>query len=201
MERRNLLKALASLPALAPLTACQLAGEPGTEVWLGPEYWANPMQDWRRRGDRFECHVSGGDRNVYWLTRELKAEPGDFSISVRLGKLDKDAPLSPGWVGFRFGMRGHFNDYRDSAIRGFGLEAGLTNTGQLFVVQPGDGPEIASWDDVTLRLEATGNRVKLSAGNLSVEREVPLEWLAGGVALVCHSGDLPAGIPAMPEPV
>lgn len=201
MERRDLLKAFASLPALVPLTACQLAGEPGTEVWLGPEYWANPMQDWRKRGDRMECHVSGGDRNVYWLTRELKSDAGDFAMSVRLGKLNPDAPLTPGWVGFRFGMRGHFNDYRDTAVRGFGVEAGLTHTGQLFIQQPGDGPELTSWDNVTLRLEVTGNRVKLSAGNLSLEREIPAEWLVGGVALVCHNGDLPAGLPAMREPV
>lgn len=147
-----------------------------------------------------ECHVSGGDRNVYWLTRELNQTGGDFSMSVRLGKLDDDAPLTPGWVGFRFGMRGHFDDYRDSAVRGFGLEAGIGSDGKLFIVQPGDGPTLDSWKNVTLRLEATGNRLKLSAGSLSMEREVPSEWLRGGIALVCHDGDLPAGIPPMPEP-
>src|SRR5438552_18628870 len=24
-------------------------------VWLGPEYWANPLQDWRLAGGRIEC--------------------------------------------------------------------------------------------------------------------------------------------------
>ncbi len=201
MQRRDLLKTLASLPVLVPLSACQLAGEPGTEVWLGPDHWANPMQDWRRRGKRFECHVSGGDRNVYSLTHELKAEPGDFTMSVRLGKLNREKPLGMGWVGFRFGMRGHFADYRDSALRGFGLEAGITSDGKLFLIQPGDGPTVQSLDDVTLRLEAQGNRLKLSTGNASVEAEAPAEWLAGGVALVCHNGELPKGIPAMAEPV
>lgn len=201
MQRREILKTLASLPALAPLTACQLSGEPGTEVWLGPEYWANPMQDWRRRGQRFECHVSGGDRNVFWLTRELKPGAGDFTMSVRLGRLDKEKPLSEGWVGFRFGMRGHFGDYRDTAVRGFGLEAGIGSNGKLFLLQAGDGPVVDSLDDLTLRLEARGSRLKLSAGNASVEADAPTEWLAGGVALVCHHGSLPAGIPRMPEPV
>jgi len=201
MQRRELLKTLASLPALVPLTACQLAGDPGTEVWLGPEYWANPMQDWRRRGERFECHVSGGDRNVFWLTRELSPENGDFTMSVRLGKLDPKQAASPGWVGFRFGMRGHFADYRDSALRGFGLETGITSQGKLFVISPGEGPTVESLDDVTLRLEARGTRLKLSAGDLSVEADAPAEWLTGGVALVCHHGEFPQGIPPMPEPV
>jgi alkaline phosphatase D len=201
MERRNLLKVLASFPVLAPLTACQLAGEAGTEVWLGPEYWANPLQDWRKRGNRMECHVSGGDRNVFWLTRELQQGNGDFTMSVKLGRLNPDAELSPGWVGFRVGMRGHFNDYRDSAVRGFGLEAGISSDGKLFLIEPGDGPSVPSLDDVTLRLEANGNRLKLSAGNVSVEKEAPAEWLTGGIALVCHHGDLPQGLPGMPEPV
>ncbi|MDZ7639856.1 MAG: alkaline phosphatase D family protein [Bryobacterales bacterium] len=201
MQRRDLLKAIATLPAFAPLTACQLAGEPGTEVWLGPDYWANPMQDWRRRGKRFECHVSGGDRNVFSLTRELKAEPGDFAMSVRLGKLNPEKPVTEGWVGFRFGMRGHFDDYRDTALRGFGLEAGITSQGKLFLIQPGDGPTVSSLDEVTLRLEANGTRLKLSAGDASIEADAPAEWLRGGVAIVCHNGALPKGIPPMPEPV
>jgi len=201
MQRRDLLKGLASLPALIPLSACQIAGEPGTQVWLGPEYWANPMQDWRRRGDRFECHVSGGDRNVFWLTRELKPDAGDFAMSVRLGKLDKERSLTPGWVGFRFGMRGHFDHYKDTAIRGFGVEAGITNDGRLFLVDQASGPTVPDLNDVELKLELSGNQAKLSCAGQSVERQIPSEWLHGGVALVCHNGDLPDGLPLMPEPV
>ncbi len=201
MQRRDLLKGLAALPALVPLTACQVAGEPGTQVWLGTDHWANPMQDWRRRGDRFECHVSGGDRNVFWLTKQLSPGVGDFTMSVRLGKLNADTVLTPGWVGFRFGMRGHFDHYKDSAIRGFGIEAGVTNDGSLFILEPSSGPVVPSLDDLELRLELRGNIATLSSGGLSVEREIPTEWLHGGVALVCHNGPLPKGIPPMPQPM
>ncbi len=34
-------------------------------VWIGPEYWANPMQDWRLANGRIENIVAGGDRNVF----------------------------------------------------------------------------------------------------------------------------------------
>jgi hypothetical protein len=28
--------------------------------WIGPEYWSNPLQDWRLRDGRVECWRSGG---------------------------------------------------------------------------------------------------------------------------------------------
>ena len=37
-------------------------------VWIGAEYWANPLQDWRLKNDRLECAVSGGNRNIFLLT-------------------------------------------------------------------------------------------------------------------------------------
>ena len=42
-------------------------------VWVGRDYWANPLQDWRLRNGLLECHVAGGDRNVFLLTREVDA--------------------------------------------------------------------------------------------------------------------------------
>ena len=34
-------------------------------TWIGPEYWANPLQDWQLKAGRIECVASGGDRNVF----------------------------------------------------------------------------------------------------------------------------------------
>ena len=82
MERRSLLKSLAALP-VAPA----LQGATETRAWLGPDYWANPLQDWRRRGERIECHAAGGDRNVFWLTREIAPGAASYRMSVRLGRL------------------------------------------------------------------------------------------------------------------
>src|SRR6266478_4803311 len=47
-------------------------------VWLGPEYWANPLQDWRVAGGRIECIKAAPNRNVNLLTRQLAEEPGDL---------------------------------------------------------------------------------------------------------------------------
>lgn len=195
MKRRSLLKAVAALPVLPRVHAAN------ERVWLGPQFWANPLQDWRSAGDRIECHVSGGDRNVFWLTRELGEKAGDFAVRVRLGRIDLNGSTGPGWVGFRFGMRGHFGDYRDTAIKGIGIEAGVTTDGRLFVGRlEAAGPRIGTLDDLELRLEAAGTRVTLRAGSESVTAEIPPQWLAGGVALVCHAGAPPDALPVMREP-
>ena len=59
-----------------------------TRIWVGPEYWANPLQDWQLNDGRIECVQSGGDRNVYLLTRSISARDGYFNRSVTLGQLD-----------------------------------------------------------------------------------------------------------------
>ncbi|HYI95248.1 MAG TPA: hypothetical protein VEX68_17035, partial [Bryobacteraceae bacterium] len=196
MRRRSLLKTMAVLPMAPP----NLSGAE-TRAWLGPDYWANPLQDWRKSGDRFECHVAGGDRNVFWLSKEIGQNASNFKMTVRLGKLTPaGAGTRQGWVGFRIGMRGHFNDYRDTAIRGLGLEAGITGDGRLFIGAAADGPRIASLDGLTLTLERSGQTLRLSAGGQSLELNMGADQAAGGVALVCHSGELPTGAPDRAEP-
>ncbi|MEL6925644.1 MAG: hypothetical protein AAFO94_16485, partial [Bacteroidota bacterium] len=98
-----------------------------TRTFLGPEFWANPMQDWQINQGRLECLVSDRNRNVQLLTHQLSQIDGSFSLRVNTGRLtamDENEPT--GWTGFRFGIQGQFDDYRDNAIYGQGLEAGIT---------------------------------------------------------------------------
>ena len=46
-----------------------------TRPWIGPAFWANPMMDWRLRRGRLECHVSGVNHDVHWMTRCLRRPP------------------------------------------------------------------------------------------------------------------------------
>ena len=78
-----------------------------TRIWIGPEYWANPLQDWQLNDGRIECVQSGGDRNVYLLTRSVSDRPGDLTMSVTLGQLDPAIKkLNDGFVGFKIGIQG-----------------------------------------------------------------------------------------------
>lgn len=173
--------------------------------WAGPEYWTNPLQDWRIRRGRLECFVPGGDRNVFLLTREILPRPGELETSVSLGRLEEDAfPLGEGYVGFRIGIRGYFRDYRDSAVRGDGVNAGVTADGRLFFATPeAAAPSLGSpveQLELTLRVAPAGGayRAVLEArapgGRLLarlVRENVPAEWLPGGIALLCSSGPVP----------
>ncbi|MBK5291624.1 MAG: alkaline phosphatase D family protein [Acidobacteriia bacterium] len=203
IRRREFVATMASavLPAAqaAPVFKSNWAG-PGM-LWPGPEYWANPLQDWRVEGGRLECIVAGGDRNVFLLTREVGGAAGTLRMSVRLGRMEQDTGvLKEGFAGFRVGIHGHFKDYRDSAVRGVGLNAGVTADGRLFIesAQPG-APRVAPLADVRLRFQAipsgAGYTLTLEAQDTTgktlaeVKREqAPAEWLAGGLALVCSSG-------------
>jgi len=170
-------------------------------TWIGPEYWANPLQDWRVANGRLECAVSGMNRNVNLLTHQLGGRAGGFEISVRLGALESSR-LDPGWAGFRVGIRGAINDYRYAALRGRGLNAGVTTTGVLFIGDEQGRSALGRRGriplrDVELRLTATPAggvyRVRLAAHDPRsgrrfgvVSAAIPAGQLIGNVALVCE---------------
>ncbi len=80
-------------------------------VWLGRDYWANPLQDWRIANGRIECVNPAPDRNVHLLTRSLSDRIAGFSMSVRIGRVGggplfgKEGASSKGSFGFRVGVR------------------------------------------------------------------------------------------------
>src|SRR5579862_6011347 len=96
MNRRKACFLIAATPAAAALSA---SSEQSERPWIGPEYWSNPLQDWRLRNGRIECFVAGGDRNVFLLTHEVIDRPGALSMRVQLGRLEEDtAPLQAGFA-------------------------------------------------------------------------------------------------------
>ena len=173
--------------------------------WAGPEFWTNPLQDWRVAGGRLECINAAPARNLQVLTRELAATGGGFSLRITVGRAE-GGPIgaSKAAVGFSVGVQGPLRDYRNSLIFGTGLNAGLRATGELFIGDDGGAVRgaLALGDavGVTLQLDAepTGAtyRLKLSAravedGRLigEVERaDVPAERLVGNLALAANFG-------------
>ncbi len=175
------------------------------QVWLGGQFWANPLQDWRVAGGRIECVKAATGRNVHILTRELTGVKGTLNMSVCLGLVDK-ATLAEGKgaAGFLVGVRGPLGDYRNNLMEAnSGLRIGLRASGELFI---GDGPKgVKAPVDLTgasleLRLEARPSgdlyQVKLTAHDLngyrlvgSVERsDVPADFLVGNLALGANFG-------------
>jgi hypothetical protein len=204
-------------PAAAPpqaLAAAPFAGAlpaDARRVWIGPEYWANRLQDWRLSGGRIECVTSGSDRNIHLLTRQVGPGPGDVDMSVRLGSLAPAGKLTDGWAGFRVGIIGQWKDYRDSVRVATGMRAGVTTAGRLFIGNPAApaGPAAPAEGsalplaDLVLRLVAApdgdGVRLTLTAALpdadkplAAVTRKAAADALTGNVALVCDA-QAPAG--------
>ncbi len=171
-------------------------------IWIGPDYWTNPMQDWRLSDRRIECVVSGGDRNFHILTRDISDRAESFTISVTAGRMDDADPKSAGWIGFKLGTKWPVDDYRARAVFGQGLNCGVNNQGQLFIGNYRDkDPKIESeQDSITLTIAAEPlddcYLVRLIAsdatgaiiGEMSRD-DIEPEQLTGGIAIVCSAGE------------
>ncbi|UCC21528.1 MAG: hypothetical protein JSW23_06840, partial [Planctomycetota bacterium] len=108
-------------------------------TWVGPEYWANRLQDWRISNGRLECIEGRAEkpvRTVHILTRRLGAKEGDFHTSVCTGLISRAARVSPdSATGFLIGA-GPEVDYRAAALvhhscgPGGGIIAAMEATGR-----------------------------------------------------------------------
>ncbi len=111
--------------------------------WAGNDYWLNPLQSWKQDNGKIQNIVSGGDRNAAILTKELSNRSQEaFRVSVDIEFLPDTSEQEPnqnenlddvGWAGIQLGLRGQIGDYRDDAIKGKGICAGITTDRKLFL--------------------------------------------------------------------
>jgi len=151
-------------------------------TWVGADFWANRLQDWRISKGRLECLEARARkpmRTVHLLTCSLGRARGGFRMSVRTGLIDGGENLSANtWAGFLIGAGRGEVDYRAAALvhhmpgRGGGLIAALNGKGEVVfrdngnpkkkVLYPllkvqsreGTGAPLGPDSDVDLRLEA-----------------------------------------------
>ena len=102
-------------------------------VWLGEEYWANPMEDWLVRDGRIVCARNGANRNVHLLAYGLNSDDpsASFVLSVRMGVEEK---TKRGSAGFLVGVIDQeTRDPRASLLMGKGMAVGVRTNGKLFI--------------------------------------------------------------------
>ena len=176
-------------------------------VWVGPEYWSNPLQDWRLADGRVECTNAAADRNVHLMTRALGDRAGDFSLKVMVSRAG-GAPLGRGQgsFGFRIGINGPVPDYRSGLIYGRGLDAGVTAEGGIFIGALADAKAGTVKLDVAeaeLRLDGAPSSdgyilnlvVADKQGQVlgTLSKTMPADRCAGGIALVNNFGTAAGG--------
>ncbi len=103
-----------------------------TRIWLGVDYWANRIQDWQITDGKIKCVASNWNRNISLLTYRMGENEGSLQMSADVQILN-ETTSSRNWVGFKLAAKGKFNDYRDDAIFGTGLNVGITTNGELFI--------------------------------------------------------------------
>lgn len=179
-------------------------------TFIGPDYWANRLQDWQLKDGRLECVFSGENRNVNLLTRQLGPE-GNFEMSVIVGGLKQENNLAR--AGLRFGIQGMFNDFRDSAVHGFGIDAAITGDGFLYIGETEKKHnEAIQFPNGGLRLVLKGTQngdfydIELLAMDpdskavlATMSETIPAEKMSGNVALVSHNSapqNVPVGLAA-----
>lgn len=122
------------LTALLPLQL-QSAGEHKSDwhnthdrVFLGGDYWANPMEDWRVINGAAEVVTGGAYRNIQLITHELTNPKGSFEMFVQIRRAQ--AARQDTGAGFGIGIRADINEHRANAFAPAGIIAGVID-GQL----------------------------------------------------------------------
>lgn len=150
--RRNFLRGTAFLAMAAAATGEVRAGEvaapsanpvalpqlPGSRIWLGPDFWANRLQDWQLSAGRIECRRADAGQSVRtanMLTREIVAGKKAGSIEAIVGLIT--GADRTGYGGFLIGIGEGRLDWRSAAMAhnasglGGGIMAVLDTKGGL----------------------------------------------------------------------
>lgn len=106
-------------------------------TWIGPDFWANRLQDWKLEEGKLVClNETNPMRTVHLLTRSLGDRVGTFETEVTLAMAELvDGKAS---AGILFGA-GAGQDYRQAALihhsygKNGGLYVGVSRDGKLFL--------------------------------------------------------------------
>ena len=200
--RRNVIKTLGAAAAAAGLSPTEAQANPSAanakecswgktnnRVWLGGQYWANPMEDWRISDGAAEVQSGGGNRNIHLITHQLTDPAAGFETQVTVQQLGE--AKKAGGAGFRVGIKTEINEYRSNAFANNGMQIGLRGQ-QLFIGPKSVDTDLDISEPTTLRLvaEAAGNQVKLTltGGDYEVSHNVAAEQLLGNIAVVSNFG-------------
>lgn len=201
-------RGLSYLMLVVLLSACRSSQPPPiayAEIWptqsrryIGPDYWANDLGDWRVENGQLLCVSAAPERSLHLLTQSVADDSGDLYLSTQVQLLQPQ--LRAGYFGFQVGTRAAVDDYRATATIGQGIICGLTAQGELFIGDTAQADAISPLDmriawELRLRAQPQDGqryRLSLTAHELNTGRRLEeisrdslaLDDLQGGLALV-----------------
>ncbi len=106
-------------------------------TWIGPDFWANRLQDWKLEGGQLVClNETNPMRTVHLLTYNLSDRQSNVDLAVELSMVD--LVMGKANAGILIGA-GAGQDYRQAALihhsygKNGGLYVGISSDGQLFI--------------------------------------------------------------------
>lgn len=145
-------------------------------IWVGPEYWANRLQDWKLEDGKLHCiNNSLGLRTVHMLTHHIDSNQNDINIELSFG-LNPVAQRkgNDGWAGILVGAGEDQLDYKGSALvhhspgNAGGLIIAVNENGQVVFLDNTsnrevigamqDLPQVAYTDSILLHIEIYLNK-------------------------------------------
>jgi len=168
-------------------------------TWIGSDYWANRLQDWRIASGKLECLILSANRNVHLLTYQMADDSADLQMEVDV-KVNSDFYASfNGTIGFSIGLKGRYPGYQSACNTGKGINVGFNQEGRLIIGEDVSNQSIATgmiMSGIRLKLSTDRNVMTLSAikdqktlathsVNLSSRSE-----LSGNLALLVDSKNL-----------
>ncbi|MCU4676255.1 alkaline phosphatase D family protein [Catenovulum sp. 2E275] len=97
-------------------------------IFIGGEYWANPMENWCIKNGTAECTSKGGNRSIHSLKHQIVNLDKNFSTSIVVEKYQ--AGETDGGAGIRIGAKSDINEYKSNCFVQQGIDAGVID-GQL----------------------------------------------------------------------
>ncbi len=173
----------------------------GDRIWIGPEHWANPLQDWRVNAGEV-VGLAAYDRTLHLLTHQVTGGSGDLEMEVQVkldGKMPKKSPEA--FVGgFRIGVRGELDNFRHALVQGVTwMDLGLRADGSIVLNDQVSNHKLNANQWIRLRFNAqlSGAKasLKLMAEEVDGEQTATLETtvladtLLGNVALLANGSD------------
>jgi alkaline phosphatase D len=162
-------------------------------IFLGGDFWANPLEDWTIKNGWAECMTDSANRSIHSLTHQI-AEPGKgFALSVKVGR--SRTTRKDGGAGFRLGVKSDINEVKSNVFAGGGVNAGLVGQELFIGKKKAKLTGALDGDVVILQIEgaASGDQVKLTLTAKSwdgaeelgeVTAKAGADSLIGNIALV-----------------
>lgn len=158
----------------------------GTRIWVGPDCWANPMQEWAIRDGALVAEPNGPDRSVIALTAQIRGgAPAAIEMDVSLEGRAPNPQFAKAWFGgFWVGVRSKMDDPLHVAAYPEGhLVAGMRGDGAIVLGNRASEEKLPADRPTRIRL------VVEPKGEMAVLR---LEASQPGRTMICLKDEVPA---------